>query len=229
MMQRRGWAQRPEFLAFMLSLVTAALAWAWMLWESYSRRQWSCCNPGASTLDEARGWLLMVFAMMVPFTYVSLRRLAEKSYRTRRFRALLAYLAGYVGVWMLPLAAVIPLRVYPLGHEALLATALCAGAAAWAVHPLRERLFLRCHREIPVRPLGWKADYDACRQGLTQAFPCIGGCLPLMLACTITHHHIVMMVGGLILAGMERRMFRFRSAPLAVGALGLACWTLVLA
>jgi len=213
----------------MLSLVPAALAWAWMLWESYSRRQWSCCNPGASPLDEARGWFLMVFSMMVPFTYVRLRRLAEKSYRTRRFRALLAYLVGYVGVWMLPLAAVIPLRMFPLGHEVFLATALCAAGAVWTAHPLRARLFLRCHREIPLRPLGWKADFDACHQGATQAFPCLGGCLPLMLACTVTHHHLVMMIGGLILVGMERRMFRFRPTPLTAGAAGLAGWTLMLA
>lgn len=229
---KRNWRarwQRSGFLASAFAFGPAALAWAWMLWEGWTRRQWSCCHPEATSVDEARGWALMVLAMMLPFTRDSLLRTAERSYRQRRARAVLAYLAGFLGVWLLPLIVLLPLRRYPLGHEALLATGLCLLGAAWSLHPWRARLFQRCHREIPLRPLGWQADCDALRQGAIQSFPCLGGCLFLMLACAITHHHMVMMIGGTLLAGMERRMFRFRSAPLAAGALGLAGWTLLLA
>jgi predicted metal-binding membrane protein len=225
----RGWLQRPGVLAVLIALVPALLAWGWMLGEARAKRQWSCCHPQPTTLEEARGWGLMVLAMMLPFTLPTLRRIAERSYRHQRLRVLASYTAGYLGVWLLPLAAVLPLRQYPLSRHALLATALCLAAAAWTFHPLREKLFQRCHRQIPLRPLGWPAVGDAFRQGGVHGFPCLAGCLPLMLACTVTQHHMVMMAGGLILTGVERRMFRFRSTPLAVGALGLAGWTLLLA
>lgn len=193
-----------------------------MLVEAAQGSQWSCCEPAATHLDEIRGWILMVLAMMVPFTVPVLRTLRERSYAARRWRVTCAYLSGYIGIWLLPLAIVLPLRSATPGHHFLLASLLCVAAAAWTFHPTREILYRRCHRAIPLRPSGWRADWDLVRQGAVHGISCVGGCLLLMLACTITSHHLVMMGGGLLLVAAERRMFLFKREPLALGSLALA-------
>ena len=221
---KRGLNIRPEYSA----LVFAAFAWGVMFWEAWERKQWSCCHPRATLVDEARGWILMIFAMMLPFTYPVLKVLVERSYRRRRVQTVVGYVKGYVAIWLLPLAIVLPLRSTSLGHEMILASLLCLFAALWTLHPAREKFHRSCHREISIRPEGWAANYDACRQGVLHAIPCFGSCLFLMIACTVTHHHFVIMIGGTLLVAFENKMLFFRHRALAAGEAALGIWTLFL-
>jgi predicted metal-binding membrane protein len=212
----------PERLA--LGLV--ALSWGWMLVEAAAARSFSCCTPHPSPAADLLAWIAMTVAMMVPTTLASLRDVATRSYRVRRVRAVLEYLLGYLTWWLVLGVVVVAARqLWPAMHDLRLAAALCVGAAVWALIPARERWFQRCHRRIPLCPIGWRADLDALRQGAVNGAPCVAMCWPLMVACTITGHNLAMMLGGTALALLEKRMFRLERRPLVLGALSLAIWT----
>src|SRR4051794_8709428 len=46
-------------------------------------------------------WMLMVAAMMLPLQIDKIRLIAERSLWSRRHRAALGYVVGYLGVWAL--------------------------------------------------------------------------------------------------------------------------------
>jgi hypothetical protein len=48
-----------------------------------------------------------------------------------------------------------------------------------------------------------------------------------MMACGVSEHDWVMMIGGTTLAIWEKRMFRLNRAPILVGSLTLAAWLVV--
>jgi predicted metal-binding membrane protein len=100
-------------------------------------------------------------------------------------------------------------------------------AAAWTLLPLRARWQVRCHRRIALRPIGVWAEVDSLRQGAANGLPCVVMCWPLMLACTLTGHGVVAMLACACLTLVEKRMFRPRPLPIAVGTLGLAAWTIL--
>jgi predicted metal-binding membrane protein len=210
-----------------LALGGVALAWAWMLGEAVAARRLSCCGPHPSSAEDALAWIAMVVAMMIPMTIGSQRSVAARSYRVRRVRAVLAYVLGYLAPWLLLGALFVALRLLPFAHERRAATVLCLIAAGWALLPARERWSGLCHRLIVLCPAGPRADLDALRQGAVNGAPCVATCWPLMLACAVTGHDLVLMAGGMALAAIEKRMFRFDRRPLVLGALALAAWTLV--
>ena len=80
-----------------------------------------------------------------------------------------------------------------------------------------------------VAPSGLRADLDAFRQGGVSGVPCVIVCWPLMIACALTGHELVAMVGGACLTHAEKRMFRPRPLPIALGAAALSAWTLMVA
>ncbi len=221
---RLGLRSHPERLASVLS----AVSWAWILSHSARAQRFTCCQPHPSSSEEMSAWMLMVGAMMVPTTFLSLENISLRSYRARRLRAVAAYLLGYVSCWLALGVAVVAARLLPVAHNPRAAPLLCAIAACWYVLPRRERWHRMCHRQIVLRPVGWDADWDALRQGAVNGAPCVAMCWPLMVACALTDHNLVMMVGGTALVFYEKRMFRLRRLPLFVGAIALAGWTLTL-
>jgi hypothetical protein len=114
----------------------------------------------------------------------------------------------------------------PLAHDLRTAATLCLLAAAWAALPVRALWFMRCHRQIPLSPSGLRADLDAVRQGSVHGIPCLKMYWPLMFACGITGHDLIVMTGGTVLAVAEKRMFRLKRKPLVYGCFALAAWIL---
>jgi len=212
---------RPEVLSFPLALC----AWISMLGEAWSGGTLSCCRSTPTAGDESRGWVLMVIAMMLPTATPVFRSVSNRSYRSRRWRSVVGCMLGYLAVWMAPLPVLLAIRLHPVGTAWWLPTLSCALGAVWALHPARRRWFAKCHREIPLCPVGIGADRDAIKQGVLTATGCVAGCWPLMLACAFTGHDLVMMAGGTALAFHERRAFRYEPTMLVAAASALGLWT----
>ena len=121
-------------------LAAAALSWAWMLGEAAAARRMSCCEPLPTRAADFTSWMLMVAAMMLPTTTPAVRDVATRSYRSRRPRAVLEYLVGYMGCWLLAGVVFVFVRTCPLAHDLRTAATLCVLAAAWAVLPAPRSL-----------------------------------------------------------------------------------------
>lgn len=171
-------------------------------------------------------WQLMVVAMMLPVVVPSLRVTAFRSLRRRRHRALAGFLVGYLAVWAIAGAAVCSLvAVAPVltgdGQGRAAAGAFLL-AGLWQSTHLKKRALVACHRTVPLAPSGWRADRDCLVFGGRIGGSCCAGCWPLMVACTLTGHHVVALLvcGGIGL--VERYSWRPPMRPLAVAMLGLA-------
>jgi predicted metal-binding membrane protein len=207
-----------------LVLAVAAVLWAWMLLEAASARSVSCCAPFPTKAADLTAWMAMIGAMMLPTTTAAVRDIAGRSYRARRPLAVIEYLVGYLACWTLAGVVFVVARGWPLSHDLRTAATLCLLAAAWTALPIRAFWFMRCHRQIPLCPTGARADLDAVRQGAVHGIPCLKMCWPLMFACGMTGHDLIVMTGGTILAVAEKKMFRLKRKPLILGCVALAAW-----
>ena len=210
-----------------LVIAVAAFSWGWMFWEATAAQRLSCCGPRPTMAADFASWLVMVGAMMLPTTTAAVQDVAARSYRYRRPWAVLEYTLGYAICWILLGGVFAFFRMHPLAHDLRTAAVLCILAAAWAVLPVRRLWFASCHRQIPLCPAGPRADLDAVRQGAVHGMPCVKMCWPLMFACAITGHDLVVMASGTVLAFAEKRMFRLNRKPLVLGSIALSVWILV--
>ncbi len=185
-------------------------------------------GPSPSKLsDDLLTWMIMVGAMMLPTSLPAVNDVMRRSYRRRRLVAATEYLVGYLGCWGMVGAIFVLLRLHPQIQDRHFAALGCMLAALWALLPVRRIWFAQCHRQIPLCPTGWRADWDAIRQGATQGVPCVKMCWLLMVVCAVSEHDWVMMIGGTTLAVWEKRMFRLNRTPIVVGSLTLTAWFMV--
>ncbi|MGH7136215.1 MAG: DUF2182 domain-containing protein [Pirellulales bacterium] len=206
--------------------ILAAVCWFAMIWRHAAGEHFAS-GPTPSTLaDDFLGWIVMAGAMMLPTTLPAVDDVMRRSYRRRRWISAMEYVVGYMLCWEIVGAMFVLLRLHPMMHDRHLVVLGCLLAGLWVVFPVRRIWFAQCHRQIPLCPTGWRADWDAIRQGVTQGVPCVKMCWLLMVACGISGHDWVMMMGGTALAVCEKRMFRLNRAPIAIGSLTLAAWFL---
>ncbi len=207
----------------------AACCWIGMILRHGAREHFvlhsSLSAPAADFFD----WMLMVGAMMLPTTLPAIDDVVRRSYRRRRWRATLEYAVGYSACWGIAGVAFALLRLHPSLHDRRIAALACLLAAVWAFLPARRIWFARCHRQIPLGPVGWRADWDALRQGAAHGVPCIPMCWLLMAACGIADHDWLVMLGATALAIWEKRMFRPYRPPNVVGSLIFAAWLFAIA
>jgi hypothetical protein len=209
-------------------LAICGLAWVVMLGHGWQRGGHRI-HHSVTFRQEFAAWMWMVAAMMIPQVLYEVRRTADDSLWGRRNRAVVGFLAGYLGP---SLAAGMGAAFLCQGSwtHALAAPALgFAAAAAWMLLPGRRRVLIACHRRLPLAPTGWRADYDCLRYGVTIGGACLRKCWPLMLACAFSGHSLVAMAGGMIVGVVERRSFRPTKQYAFWGALGLAGYFAVLA
>jgi hypothetical protein len=172
-------------------------------------------------------WGLMVVAMMVPLMLEPLRWVAFQSYRHRRHRAMLLFLLGFLLPWMVVGIGVAGLRTLDWSHNPLLASGTFGLAALWVLVPVRMQALVCCHLRLPLAPAGWKADRDCLRFSFLVGASCVGVCGLLMLACALTGHNLIAMLGGTVLGALEYRAFRPPTRPIVAGTLLLAAWFLL--
>jgi hypothetical protein len=176
---------------------------------------------------EFLNWCLMVVAMMVPLMQEPLRWVAFRSFRYRRHKAMLLFLVGFLLPWMITGVVVAWLRTLHLSHYPLLASGMFGLAALWVLVPVRTRALVFCHRTVPLAPSGRKADRDCVRFSFLIGSSCVVTCGFLMLACILTGHNLIAILGGAMLGVLERRSFRPPRWRIFLGVLVLAVWFLL--
>ena len=210
----------------MLVYPLTAACWIGMILHHAAGGHFATGSSLTAAGNELLGWMAMVGAMMLPTTVPAVDDLIRRSYRRRRLIASLEYLVGYLACWGMAGAIFVQFRRLAQMQNRCLVVLGCLLAAFWAMLPVRRTWFSQCHRQIPLCPTGWRADWDAVRQGATQGVPCVKMCWLLMVACGISEHDWGMMIGGTALAVWEKRMFRLDRAPIVAGSLTLAVWFL---
>lgn len=138
----------------------------------------------------------MTAAMMFPLIVPTARHVGLSSYWPRRYRATMAFVGGYLAVWMpasLTILAVLHL-LYPfLGKSGTIAASFGA-AAFWQVTPWKRRALSRCHRLVSLASDGWRADADCVMFGAIIGRSCMTACWGLMAAAMSTHALVAMAV-----------------------------------
>jgi predicted metal-binding membrane protein len=159
-------------------------------------------------LQLASGWALMLAAMMSPLTIAPLRHVRDRSFASRRGRAMLLFVAGYMAVWM---TAGTGLQAVALAVRwAVPAPPVCLGLAlavamVWQVSPAKQWCLNRCHRRPELRALGAAADHDAFTFGLTNGVSCAGACWALMLLpLVVGRGHLLAMIAISLFVFAER-------------------------
>ena len=174
------------------------------------------------------GASLMIAAMMLPLLVPTIRHVAFASLWRRRHRAVAGFLIGFGALWLvaagLPLGIIAVLPVNLSRPE--VAGAAFAMAALWQLSPLKRRALSLCHRTIPLRPNGWRADWDCLRFGAIHARACIASCCAMMLAAGLAMDHLAVMAAVTAVAALERyrprRNHRAEALLLAIPALACA-------
>jgi predicted metal-binding membrane protein len=216
-LDRFSW-HHPEWWTYAVALA----AWLAMSSHVYHGQH---AHHSVSPLLEVVNWLLMIAAMMLPLQSEQMRWVAFRSYARTRQRTLAAFVAGYLATWFVAGAPVVAIRAAGSPHPDGVAAIAFLIAGVWALAPARERAAQRCHFRRGLMPLGWRALVDAANFGRQISVHCVITCWPLMLACTLTGHHPVAMIGGFAIAVFERYSFRRSPRKNAIGPLLLACYS----
>ena len=128
----------------------------------------------------------MVIAMMIPTLIAPARFAAFRSLWPRRHRAILGLLLGYIVVWAMAGLLWQSILVLTGWSPGLVASAIVfAAAAAWQITSAKRRSLRACHRSRPLSPIGWRADVDCLRYGLSHGAQCVVSCWLLMIACML--------------------------------------------
>ena len=156
-----------------------------------------------STAALVGSWTLMAVAMMLPLVRKRARWLAFRSLPARRQRAVAAFTATFLAVWVAAGLVAIALLEPVRGEPAAVALAL-ALAAGWQCAPARRRLLVRCGALRAPAVRGARAVADCGRGGLQVGARCVATCGAIMLPMAIVHHPALMVGAALVLVS-ERR------------------------
>lgn len=218
-LRRLGW-RYPEWWV----VAAAAAGWIGMALTPHPHTGHTGIDPARGHLGCALEVVVMVTAMMLPLVVANVRHVALSSFWRRRHRAIVAFLVGFLGLWMLVQAGFVLTRelLTPLlGWE----TVFIAGAVAavsWELAPIKRRRLRRGHRTVSLAPRGWRADSDCARYGFTTGLACVTTCWALMAASAALTHSLVAMV---VIFGVQLngRYLRRPSPLLAALAVLAAC------
>lgn len=221
---RRILWSHPEWWCIALSVSAWGLMAAHMIGH-----HGDACHHRESLYEAWLNWLAMIAAMMVPLELRHLRKTAFSSLRTRRHRAMIGFLLGFIAPWGLLGIVAAWLCNQPWGHGHAPAAVAFAFATLWVTTPLRARALVSCHRTVPLAPSGWRANVDCVRFGSLVGTACTTTCWPFMIACALSGHSPIAMAGGAALGAIERLSFRPRYRTILAGAGGLTIVYLALA
>ena len=211
-------------------LAAAAAAWAMLVVSALGspggghHANTAPIHAGGDSWAVFRGvshWMLMVVAMMFPFTAGALQATAARSLWRRRHRAMMSWLVGYTMPWLLLglVATWLTALAGAVSVSALWITTGFALAALWQTAGMRARTLNASHRTWPLAPSGWPATRDCLRAGGVTSAHCVAACAPLMLACSLLGHGAVglaAMLGATAVAAVER--YSVRPDPRWLGA-----------
>jgi predicted metal-binding membrane protein len=162
----------------------------------------------------AKGWGLMLGAMMTPMLVTPINFIWLNSFARTRILLVALFTAGYSVLWMLAGGVLMAAQraveqAMPGSYGPVLVAAMVA--FAWQASPYKQMCLNRCHGYLPIPAFGGAAIRDAVRMGLRHGWWCIGSCWALMAFPLLlpTGHNLAMMGSGLL-------MFCERLDPAAV-------------
>ena len=161
-----------------------------------------------SSAGQALSCFVMLLAMMTPLIWQPLSHVWDRSLAERRVRAILLFLGGYLGAWMIVMAILallaVALKLVAGGEIATFAIGVAA-AALWQLTPIKARFLRQCHVLRPLPAFGLSADFASFHYGLEIARSCIVACWAIMLLPLISDvAHIPMMGAVAFLMLFER-------------------------
>jgi predicted metal-binding membrane protein len=162
---------------------------------------------------------LMSLAMMAPLAAPAARYVATTSFRSRRQRALVTFLAGYLATWTVVAAAIaVVVAAVTDAAGAAAAGAIAVGlAGAWQLARPKRSALARCRRAASVAGEGWRATRDCARFGVVHAGRCTVTCGSLMAAAAALGHSLPVMAVVFGLQVHERAARAYRPLVSAVG------------
>jgi predicted metal-binding membrane protein len=207
-------------------LLLSAAAWIWLLVDPGGLMMQAHCaatvfggglplpaslpmllamNPPASL---AAGWGLMLVAMMSPALILPIGHLRLRSFKRRRARAIVLFVAGYAAIWM-AVGGVLLAGALAVGWLApnsyLPAAGVTLLAIVWQLSPVKQRCLNRCHAHTELAAFGVAADLDALRFGASHGVWCAGSCWALMLSSMLLPRgHVAAMALVAVLTFSER-------------------------
>jgi predicted metal-binding membrane protein len=134
--------------------------------------------------------------MMLPFTLANVRHVALSSLWRRRYRAMAAFLVGYLCCWVVVQTVIQGTLGFlaPLLGWTLVAGLVTATAVLWEISPGRKRRLRRCGLTVPLAPpRGWRADTACARYGVITGLSCVTTCWALMAAVAAFSHSVLVM------------------------------------
>lgn len=198
-------------------LFLSAAAWIWLLADPGGSTAAHCHAMPASLpallamsspASLAAGWGLMLVAMMAPALILPIHHLRQQSFKRRRARAGVLFVAGYAAIWM-AVGAVLQVGILAAGllapNSYLPAAGVALVAIIWQLSPVKQRCLNRCHAHGELAAFGVAADLDAIRFGVSHGVWCVGSCWALMLApMLLPQGHVAAMAVVTVLTFSER-------------------------
>jgi len=181
-------------------------------------------HAAMSATTEVSHWMLMVVAMMLPLLGPTLAEVRRTTYPPAHTLAVGGYVLGWLLPWLLLAAPVAGLRQLELAHSPVIAGLAFIASAAWAFTGWHARALASCGLRRPLAPTGLPLLRSASREGWHAGLECCVSCGLLMLACTLTGHSVVAMLGGFALGWLERSTYRPSTRTGAAMALALGVW-----
>lgn len=176
----------------------------------------------STIVAQAAAWLVMIAAMASPLVYPLAHYVMVRSRRDDRVPAVIAFLSGYIAVWMMALILAtswllcLALSLPP----SAIAPAAFAAAALWQLCPIKTWALRRCHRTWPISVDGWTAAGSCLLLGMRHGTYCSIACLPMMTASMVgTPHVLAMLVVWAIAVGERFSLRPSRAAPVVLLAL----------
>lgn len=150
------------------------------------------------------GWVLMVYAMMLPKLIPAIHQIYASSFKSIRFRLALVFVLGYTIIWTL---AGVVINGFILGANLLMPNSFVPAvgigiiALVWQFSPLKQRFLNRGHNHRALRAFGWSAYQDAHRFGVEHGLWCVGSGWALMLLPMLmpVGHNVAMIVVAFIM------------------------------
>lgn len=130
------------------------------------------------------GWILMVFAMMLPKLISPIQHIYERSFKRKRFPSAVLFILGYALVWSV---MGVFMNAIILGFNILLPNsfipAIIIGSIAlvWQFSPLKQRFLNRGHDHRSLAAFGWAAYRDALSFGIMHGVWCLCSGWAIML------------------------------------------------
>lgn len=155
----------------------SAVAWIWMT-AATGHAPGEMLPDHQTTQVTLVDWAVMLEAMMLPLLQAPISHVRDRSFSSRRVRAITLFLTGYAVVWMtvgltlqLGLGHVLTRNIYMF----------TAVLVAWQFSPIKQLCLNRRHAHPELAAFGRAADRDTLLFGVSHGTWCLGSCWLLML------------------------------------------------